>query len=311
MSRGSASHVASSTVNHPPSPSQRPPAQSDLRRLKALQICSSTQGRSRFHKRLCQNDAGVRCLSISMMSSPWTQWPTDGRLEYLVTCRPVEISTRFRIPNLIELIYTIVKWKNQNSQLQSYRTLLHFFNSNNLWWCNFLLLNKLNSYGGFSFFLYVYKNYALKSSDGKREEQRFRLLYYNKVTLKYTYKFSFTKISIQPTLANWPNCVLRVHLYYKMLRKSTRFSDELKCLEHYGIFYIMRWCNYPVKVQYGYWRSNTVLKYWLTILLSFRLHQNTRVNISFCFLNFRTFCLILFLNKFILYAYSFLNTTVG
>lgn len=124
MSRGSASHVA---VNHPPSPSQRPPAQSDLRRLKASQICSRPQGRSRFHKRLCQNDAGVRCLSIiSMMSSPWTQWPTGGRLKYLATCRPVEISTRFRIPNLIELISTIVKWKNQNSQLQSYRTHLHF-----------------------------------------------------------------------------------------------------------------------------------------------------------------------------------------
>lgn len=252
MSRGSASHVASSTVNHPPSPSQRPPAQSDLRRLKASQICSSTQGRSRFHKRLCQNDAGVRCLSISMMSSPWTQWPTGGRIEYLAPCRPVEISTRFRIPNLIELISTIVKWKNQNSQLQSYQTHLHvksFLNSNDgaifFFWTNWIAM-------AFFFFLYVYKSYALKSSEEKSEEQRFRLLYYNKVTFKYTSKFSCTQISIQLTLANCPNCVLRVHLYYKMLQKSTRFSDDLKCLKHYGIFYIMRWCSYPVKVQYGY-----------------------------------------------------------
>lgn len=164
MSRGSASHVTSSTVNHPPSPSQRPPAQSDLRRLKASQICSSTQGRSRFHKRLCQNDAGVRCLSISMMSSPWTQWPTGGRLEFLATCRPVEISTRFRIPNLIELISTIVKWKNQNSQLQSYRTHLHFksFFQLKYMMVQFSSFEQTDNYGGFFLFFVCLQKLCLK-----------------------------------------------------------------------------------------------------------------------------------------------------
>lgn len=35
---------------------------SDLRLLKALQICLGTQGHFRFHKRLCQNAADVRSL---------------------------------------------------------------------------------------------------------------------------------------------------------------------------------------------------------------------------------------------------------
>lgn len=69
MRSGSASHVDRRPINDPSSRSQRLPAhgsvyarKSDLRRLKASQICSSAQGRFRFHKRLCQNVAGVRCL---------------------------------------------------------------------------------------------------------------------------------------------------------------------------------------------------------------------------------------------------------
>lgn len=114
----SASHVASGPINHPSSPSQRLPAhgsvcarKSDLHLLKASQICSCTQGRSRFHKRLCQNYAGVRCPTTynELTLGPVAYWSSS---ECFANCRPVEISSRYKMPNVIELIYAIVKWKN-------------------------------------------------------------------------------------------------------------------------------------------------------------------------------------------------------